>query len=191
MGTTRPSLLERVKRRGDEAAWREFFAIYAPMISRFARSRGLSEDESEDVAQSCMEKLSQTMATFDYQQDRGSFKNYVFTLTRHEIASRCRRKHPDLATSRELRSIPSAPDEAQQEWEHHWVSEHLAYCLARLTGEFSPESIEAFKLYALNEWPVERVCDTLGMSSNQVYLAKSRILKRLRSELTTMIGDIL
>jgi len=192
MDTTRPSLLVRVKRTDDKTAWREFYNLYAPLLSRFGRSRGLGAEEAEDVAQECMNILSRKMKDFDYSRGRGSFKNYLFTQVCHLIADRLRHKRPRPAESAELRRA-KAPndDELAKQWELHWVQEHLAYCLRNIESEFSPTTITAFKLYVLEDWPVEKVCETLSISTNQVYLAKSRVTRRLRSELTELVGEVL
>jgi RNA polymerase sigma-70 factor (ECF subfamily) len=192
MDTTRPSLLVRVKRSDDKSAWREFYALYAPLLSRFGRSRGLGQEEAEDVAQECMNVLAHKMKDFDYSRDRGSFKNYLFTQVCNQIADRLRRKRPRPAESQELRRLPAPDDhELAKQWEMHWLQEHLAYCLKNIEAEFSATTITAFKLYVLEDWPVEKVCETLSTTANQVYLAKSRVTKRLRSELSELIGDVL
>jgi len=192
MDTTRPSLLVRVKQPNDGNAWREFFDLYVPLLARFARSRGLKAEEAEDVAQECMNVLARTMPNFDYSRDKGSFKNYLFTQVSHQIADRLRRKRPRQAESGELRRLPAPEDDdAAKQWEHHWLKEHLAYCLKNIEGEFAPTTMTAFKLYVLEEWAVEKVCAVLNISSNQVYLAKSRVTRRLRGELTELVGEIL
>lgn len=189
MDTTRPSLLLRVRHADDQKAWQEFFKLYSPLLGRFARSRGLNPDEADDVAQECMNTLSRTMATFDYSRDKGSFKNYLFTQVSHLIADRLRKKRARQAESGDWRDLAAPGVDATKEWDRHWLQEHLAYCLKRLESDFSPTTVAAFKLYVLKEWPVEEICETLGMTANQVYLAKSRVTKRLRGELSELIGD--
>jgi len=192
MDTTRPSLLIRVKRPDDGSAWNEFYRLYAPLLARFGRSRGLSADDAEDVAQECMNVLARKMRDFDYSRDRGSFKNYLFTQVCNQITDRLRRKRPRLAESGELKRAQAKEDpEAVRQWERQWLQEHLAYCLEKLEREFSPNTIAAFKLYVLEEWPVEKVCDSLGINANQVYLSKSRVTRRLRAELSQLVGDVL
>lgn len=188
MDTTRPSLLQRVRQRDDQTAWREFFDLYNPLIVRFAKSRGLDDDTSADVAQECMKKLSQHMQAFDYERGRGSFKNYLMTLASHEISSRFRRKRPELASSGEWRNFATQDAKLQEDWDTHWLKEHINYCLGNIQSEFSEETMQAFKLYGLEQWPVARVCETLSMTDNQVYLAKSRITRRLRSEMVSLLG---
>ena len=49
MNTTRTTLLSRLKTRSDAAAWSEFHRIYAPLLYRYARGRGLSRADAEEV----------------------------------------------------------------------------------------------------------------------------------------------
>ena len=63
--------------------------------------------------------------------------------------------------------------------------------MARLELRCADHTVQAFRLYVLQDWPVERVCETLGLSANQVYLAKTRMIRRLREEVTQLVGDVL
>ncbi len=189
MESTRPSLLMRVKHRDDESAWREFCGLYSPLLKRFARMQRLSEEEAEDVAQECMNSLCNVMESFNYSRDRGSFKNYLYTLAVNRIASRKRRRRPRLAESGELQRIAVYDEDPAEAWEQQWLRQHLAFCLKEIESDFAPETIVAFKLYVLKERPVGEVCSTLNMTANQVYLAKSRVTRRLRTVLNELIGD--
>ena len=56
----------------------------------------------------------------------------------------------------------------------------LTKCLEQARRELDPNVFEAFELYALSEIPVDDVAQRLRMSRNAVYIAKSRVLSRLR-----------
>lgn len=160
------------------------------MLARYARRRGLNINEAEEVAQSCMEKLSRTMRTFQYSRSCGSFKNYLFVMVTHAIANAARGHRMLRAGTDVLENLRKSKTDADEQWNTHWLQEHLRYALERLDVEFSGSTIAAFKLYALQEWSVEKVCSTLGMTPNQVYLAKSRVTSRLRRELEELIGHV-
>lgn len=187
MDETRPSLLVRVKRRDDETAWREFYHLYAPLLERYARKRGLSREEADDVAQECMNILVKKMQGFTYARGKGTFKGYLYRLVCNHIADRVRKNKPRQAASGELRRLEAKDD---HHWEKLWLQQHLSFCLGNIQDEFSEITIAAFKLYALREWSVERVCESLGVTANQVYLAKSRVTRRLRKELNEYVGEV-
>jgi RNA polymerase sigma-70 factor (ECF subfamily) len=190
METTSATLLGRVRDVRDGDAWREFFALYFPLIRKYARARGLHADDAEEVAQECMKLLAQHMRRFRYSPNRGRFRGYLRTLVQHQIASLWRRKRPRQARAGDFEAWAAAPA-PDAPWERLWLREHLVYCVARLELRCADHTVQAFRLYVLQDWPVERVCETLGLSANQVYLAKTRMIRRLREEVTQLVGDVL
>jgi RNA polymerase sigma factor (sigma-70 family) len=190
MESTSATLLERVKDAGDADAWHRFFRLYYPLLAKYARMRGLRAPDAEEVAQECMNTLAGRMRNFRYRRGHGRFKEYLRTMVDHRIINLRRRKRPRQARTGELEGLAwgqaSGPG-----WHRLWLREHLACCLETLESRASDDTVEAFRLYALQSWPVEKVCETLGMTANQVYLAKSRMIRRLRNEITRRIGDVL
>lgn len=188
MLSTRPSLLERVKDRADASSWREFEALYSPLIRRYARARGLNPADADDVAQECMGKLVKVMPKFEYDPGRGRFKNYLRSMANHAIESQRRRKRPQAISGGAIGRMPAA-DDGRAEWEARWEREHLAWCLKKLRGQFPAAHLSAFRLYALEGRPVNEVCERLGLTRNQVYLAKSRITRQLRAAMNDLLSS--
>jgi len=188
--STSESLLKRVRDGGDAASWREFNALYSPLLVRYARCRGLRRSDAQDIAQECMGILVKVMPQFDYDRRRGRFKSYLRTLANNAIANRFRRRRPRLARTGELTGMANDDPTAQAAWETAWRREHLAYCLKRVETRFSSETLEAFRQHVLNERPVAEVCASLNMTANQVYLAKSRVTRRLRIEMEALVGEV-
>lgn len=191
MDTTSPTLLERLRGNEDSQAWREFVAIYYPLLQRFARLRGFSMGDAEDVAQECMTKLLRTMSSFRYDAKRGSFKGMLFTMVNRCVIQRARKRRPSHASATILNAATAKSNPDEDLWDREWLRHHLQYCLRLVEAELAESTVAAFRLYALKEWPVEKVCEALGLTANQVYLAKSRVMRRLREELGNRIGDVL
>jgi len=189
MDTTSPTLLLRVRDRNDESAWNEFVGLYTPILIHYGKSRGLAQPDAEDVAQECMQSLLSVMSEFEYSRSKGSFKNYLFTIATNKIRNRFRRRQPTPCESVVRALAQEAVGTDEHDWDRIWARRHLEYCLERVAQQFSNDTIAAFNLYALEDWPIEEVCRTLGLTANQVYLAKSRVTKRLRKEWTEVIGD--
>ena len=188
METTSATLLERVRDAEDAPAWREFFELYFPLLKRYARRRGLAEADAEEVAQDCMQTLARRMHSLEYDPARGHFRGYLRTMVERRIIDQHRRRAACQARTGELDRMPAA-EESQALWERLWLREHLRYCLSRLETRYSRQTVAAFELYVLREWPVERVCAELGLSANQVYLAKTRIGRKLRLALGDLVGE--
>ena len=69
----------------------------------------------------------------------------------------------------------------QQTWEDQWRRMVLKSCLEQARREFDSKVVTAFELYGLRGIGIEDVCRQLEMSRNAVYIAKSRVLSRLRA----------
>jgi RNA polymerase sigma-70 factor (ECF subfamily) len=68
----------------------------------------------------------------------------------------------------------------KQSWDAQWRQMVLTKCLDQARREFNPKVFEAFELYALKDKTVDEVAQKFKMSRNSVYIAKSRVLSRLR-----------
>jgi RNA polymerase sigma-70 factor (ECF subfamily) len=56
----------------------------------------------------------------------------------------------------------------------------LSLCIDAARQEFDAGTVEAFELYAVKQVSPADVAKKLGISRNAVYIAKSRVLGRLR-----------
>src|SRR5262249_62174760 len=81
--TTRPSLLARLRDPGDERAWREFAAIYAPLVYRLARRKGLQDADAADLTQDVFRAVAAALLRGGYDPGKGPFRGLRFPLARH------------------------------------------------------------------------------------------------------------
>ncbi len=185
MDQTRTTLLLRLRDRADDAAWRTFDALYRPMIVAYAHRRGLDAADAEDVAQQCAQAVLEGIA--DYQR-RGSFKGWLRTIARHKIVDHFRRKGRETrADTALLAETPGEPDDAA--WDRDWVSSHLRHGAEVARRELAPTTFEAFEMYALQGRDPADVARALGVSVAQVYVAKHRVVKRIREVLADILGQ--
>jgi RNA polymerase sigma-70 factor (ECF subfamily) len=179
----------RIKDRSDSAAWDEFHKLYSPLLYRYARGHGLSREDSEDVRAQCLEVITRKIGGFDYDKERGGFKNWLYRIANGKVIDLLRKHREKIADTRDLQALADpgpAPDEA---WEQHWKNQHLKYCVEQVRGSVSERNYQAFHLLLFDDCPVEEVCARLGMNANQVYKAKSRVLKRVRKILSELDPD--
>src|SRR5581483_7082886 len=71
--TTHASLLLRLRDLHDAGAWELFVTTYGPLIYRYCRRQGLQEADTSDVTQEVLGQVSRSIATFEYQPERGRF----------------------------------------------------------------------------------------------------------------------
>ena len=186
---TRASLLQRVRNAEDESSWQEFYDLYAPMVLAYARARGLDPDSAEEVMQECMASLARRMKTFEYSPEKGHFKGWVRTMVNRQVVSFIRKRREVHADTARLNLLEDTHPSVSDAWDHAWHTQRLRYCLERVREQVDSHTYQAFTHYVLDEWPVEKVAKDLEMNTNQVYLAKSRITKMLKSRMLELLGD--
>src|SRR6185437_8502768 len=103
---TRASLLVQIRDGANHAAWQEFVQLYGPVVYGFARHRGLQDADAADLMQEVMRSVSAAIGRLDYDRSRGTFRGWLFTITRNKVFSflSARRIRPqasgDISTNR-------------------------------------------------------------------------------------------
>lgn len=187
--TTHGSLLLRVRDPRDEEGWRTFYDIYSPLILRYAQARGLRPADAEEILQECMTALARGMRDFDYSPAKGRFKSWLRSMVNHQVINFLRRRRDRQAGEEQLAVLPDTDPSVSAVWDRTWRVQRLTYCLEQVRAEVAPKTYDAFCRYVLDEWPVTRVAEELGVSANDVYLAKSRITKRLKDKMFELLGS--
>ena len=182
---TQPSLLLRVRDPKDAQAWTRFVDVYTPLVFNFCRKRGLQAADAADVSQDVMRAVSGAIARFDYDREKGSFRDWLFRVTRNKLTDFTRRRPRQAAGSGEtavldlLESQPAAtPDE--DAWERQWKQRVFEYACEQVKGEFEERTWRAFWASAVEDRDVKAIAAELGMTAGAVYVAKSRVLSRIR-----------
>jgi len=186
MDETRTTLLLRLKDADDQTAWRTFDRLYRPMIVGYACSRGLDPNDAEDVAQECVQAVLAKIGEYEH---LASFKTWLRSITEKKICDlfRLRKRHVRAETS----ILAARVDEQltpPEEWERHWWAAHLRHCAEAVRHEISDTTYAAFVAYAIEEQPADAVAVKLGMTRSQVYVAKHRVLDRIRDLMLDLTG---
>lgn len=178
---THTTLLARMSAGQDSAAWSEFVDRYGSLIRRFCVLRGLQTSDADDVLQDVLVDLNRAMPNFRYDPTKGKFRSYLKTVVVHAIARKFRQPTPQASLGDMASAILPASDDAaaEEQWEYEWRQYHLSHAMHVIRGEFAEKEILAFERYALAGDDAKRVATDLGMSSDHVYQAKSRITRRL------------
>ena len=187
--TTRPSLLARIKDTGDRQAWAEFVDIYAPLIYGFAQKQGLQEADAADLTQEVLGAVARSAARLDYDPARGTFRGWLFTVVRNELcnfaAARKRQQagsgDTDMKRRLEQQPAPSADDAAA--WESDYERRLFALACEQVRRDFQESTWQAFWLTAIRGRSGKEVAGILGMTTAAVYLAKRRVIARIRQQI--------
>ncbi len=184
--TTHTTLVARLADAGDPAAWREFAERYGELIRAFARRQGLQPADCDDVLQDVLLELCRAMPRFQYDPSRGKFRSFLKTVVMRTIFRRFRQKRgATRQLNVEMEPAAASDSEIEQAWEEEWREYHLRQAMRSIEVEFDATTRAAFRAYVPEGRDAREVAASLGLSVDQVYQAKSRILKRL----TRLVGQ--
>jgi RNA polymerase sigma-70 factor (ECF subfamily) len=188
---TRASLLVQIRDGANDGAWREFMRLYGPIVYGFARKRGLQDADAADLMQDVMRSVSSAIGNLQYDRHQGTFRGWLFTITRNKIFNyfSARRIRPqasgDTATNRALGAHPDSSDDSDV-WELEYQRRLASLAMERVKSEFHETSWRAFCLTAVEGVAAAEAARQVGLSPGAVYVAKSRVLARLKQEVETM-----
>lgn len=188
---TRASLLVQLRDGTNHAAWHEFVKLYSPVVYGFARKRGLQDADAADLMQDVMRSVSKAVGALEYDRARGTFRGWLFTITRNKVFNflSARRGRPqgtgDSSTNRLLDSHPDAGD-GSETWELEYQRRLAALAMDRIKPEFQESTWRAFWLTAVEGRSAADAGKQAGLSAGAVYVAKSRVLARLKDEVETL-----
>jgi RNA polymerase sigma-70 factor (ECF subfamily) len=184
---TRPSLLVRLRDLTDAESWQTFVTTYAPLIYAYCRRRGAQDADAADVAQEVLTRVARAVRTFEYQPERGRFRDWLGTVTRRALAL-YQRKQAREARGAELGQVIDPEPEA--EWTADFHARVLGVALERIRGHFEAATWGAFLRVWQDGRPALEVSRELSLSIDSVYAAKSRVLKRLWEEVRMLAEDL-
>jgi RNA polymerase sigma-70 factor (ECF subfamily) len=185
MSETSVSFLNSLRADSDSRSWQEFVDLYTPLIRIWLSNQHVHEQECEDVTQEVMSVVLKRLPEFQRQRT-GSFRNWLKTITIY-CWQNYRRKHLQRLAAVGGTSFGETMNELADPGSHLsslWDQQHDQYVLQRLLEKIRPSIREstwaAFEAVAIDGKSPEEAAEALGMSTNAVYVAKSRVLAQLR-----------
>ena len=179
---TRHSLVARLRNSGDGEAWSQFLADYEPFLLALFRRRGLQEADVLDTAQQVLMTVASRVSDWRPDGRPASFRRWLTTIARN-AAVKCLQKNArhsqlEINSAAGRDSAVTAESTALQEYRQ----QVLIWSMEQIREEFRPSSWSAFWETAVEGRSVEVVCSELGLSSGAVYMARSRVMARLREK---------
>jgi RNA polymerase sigma factor (sigma-70 family) len=181
---TRQSLIVKLRDPADSSAWSEFVSLYEPLVYRLARRKGLQDADAKDVCQEVFRSVAAAISRWD--PDRGSFRGWLSTITRNLLINFLTRGRHQArgsgATSMQdlLEAQPAEDPSATALFEHEYRRQLFRTAAAEVKGEFEPATWQAFWQTAVENQAPKAVAAKLGLSVGSVYVARSRVLARIK-----------
>jgi RNA polymerase sigma-70 factor (ECF subfamily) len=180
---TRGSVIDGVCQQ-DAERWRQFDAIYRPILFAFLRKRGLNEVEADELIQVVFVKLLTRIQTYDRSKCR--FRTWLFRVTKNALIDRARRKKSyegalDGWAEQVLRATPSDSVVMEEDWIRIHREKIVAHALRDVRAQVSLKAWKCFEDRLLRDRPAAAIAAELDIKPGAVYVHATRVMKRVRA----------
>jgi RNA polymerase sigma-70 factor (ECF subfamily) len=192
MNETRQSLLLRAQ-TGETNAWQDLSDLYRPLILGWLNRQGVPPSDLEDLSQEVLLSVVKHLPSFQHSGQRGAFRAWLRTIVCSRATDYWRAQDAGARASGGSNATAALQEIADPESElnRRWDEEHDRYvirCLLDLVEvEFEPTTLLAFRRLALDGISGAEAAQELGLSVAAVYMAKSRVVARIRQEAEGLI----
>ncbi len=186
---TRPSLILRLGDRADDAAWAEFMEIYEPILFRLASRWGLQDADAREVVQETLLAVANAIPQFS-SAGRGAFRAWLNTITRNKLADHLAKRSKQERGSGDSQIQHWLDQQACETssasiWDWQAKRQIFAWAADRARHQVSESTWAAFYRTSVGGEPVAEVAKDLGLREGMVYVARSRVMARLRQHVET------
>lgn len=193
---TQPTLLVRIRDARDQEAWGRFVDLYGPLVYGFLYKRGLQDADAADLTQDVMRQVALAAHSLEYDPKRGSFRGWLFTVVQNRLTDHWRREGlrergaGDTDAQQKLNEVPQ-PDgcDASAQWDADYERQLFQYAANVVKQDFTHSTWQAFWRTAVEGRPGQTVAEELGITIAAVYLAKGRVMTRLKEQVKQLVGE--
>ena len=190
--TTRSSLIVRLSNRADSLAWEEFVDLYSPLIRRVAISRGMQDADACEIVQEVFIAIIKSIPHYQQRDQPGSFRSWLTTIARNKTLNRLSRLPLDVAkranhailedvvSKRASNDTEQNDAEQVNEMDLRWRQQIFVLAAEEVRMRVHPNTWTAFWMTAVEDRDCETVGNDLGLSVGAVYVARSRVLAKIR-----------
>lgn len=166
--------------------------LYQPFIARWLGRAGVSDEDAADLSQEVLAVLVKEVPDFRHAQTTGAFRKWLRTIVVNRTRGYWRTKQTrpkNLDESAVLAGLEDPSSGLSGEWDREHDTHVARQLLSALEGEFAPTTWMAFRRQVMDGVKAAEVAIELGLSTNAVLVAKSRVLRRFRTEAAGLIDS--
>jgi len=185
---TRASLLVRMRDPQDGRAWSEFAQIYEPLVYRLARGQGLQDADARDLTQQVLMAVAGRVGQWDPDRAHGTFRGWLFRVTRNLMVNLMinRRRHPpgkggsDVLRLLNEKTAPAGEESVLFDIEYR--RQVFRWAAQQVRREFREATWDLFWQTCVDGCEIKQTAEQFDVSVGAVYIARSRVLARLREK---------
>lgn len=181
---TRNSLILRLRNREDVDAWREFVAIYEPVIHKVAIRRGMQHADAQELVQRVLMAVAKAVDRFQPDANRAKFRTWLYRITHNEFCKELANAQKLMGTgdSQVLAMLQRLPADTIEDFSAEYRRAVFRWSAERVRPQVKPSTWQAFWRASVDGVSAATVADELGISVGAVYIARSRVMARLQHE---------
>jgi RNA polymerase sigma-70 factor (ECF subfamily) len=192
MDETRQSLLIRAQ-TGEANAWKILADVYRPLIIGWLNRQGVPVGDLDDLIQDVLLSVVKHLPAFQHSGQRGAFRRWLRTIICSRTTDYWRatgagaRGQGGSGATAALQQIADPESDLNRQWDEEHDRYVLNCLLDLVEEEFEPTTLRAFRRLALDGASGAEVARELGLSVSAAYVAKSRVLQRIRQKAEGLI----
>jgi RNA polymerase sigma-70 factor (ECF subfamily) len=192
MLTTSRTLLDRLRNQQDPHAWRVWLTVYEPWLRDWLGRHHFQPADTDDLLQNILVVVSRKLPAFVHNGRPGAFRTWLRSILVTEVRSflrqRQRQREAVDPTADWLDRLEDPRSELSRQWDQEHDQQVVRRLLSIIQPDFEESTWEVFRLLVLEDLPAAEVALRTGRNRNAIYVAKSRVLERLRQELDGLVG---
>lgn len=171
----------------NEGDWKQLLEVYGSLLRDWLARSGVLHADRDDLIQEVLMVVVRRVSEFEH-RGPGAFRAWLRSILANHLKKYFRDRPPSLPAV-DLDQVAAADSVIGKAWDREHDEHLAARALKIVEKDFAPETWAAFTRHVLDNRPARDVAEELGLSVNSVLLAKSRVLKRMRAELSGLVGE--
>lgn len=194
MTATSATLLDRLRDPRDAEAWGRLVELYTPLIRAWAERLNVRGPDADDLVQEVMAVVVRRYPEFVHPERPGAFRGWLRAIAANcaRTVWKARKVKPVAPGGTDFAGYLARLEDPADDLSRAWEREHDLHVtrklLDRIRPDFEPKTWEMFARFVLDGLTADEVAAELGCTPNAVYIAKSRVLARLRHEAGGLLG---
>jgi RNA polymerase sigma factor (sigma-70 family) len=193
MLTTQLTLIQRAS-RNESGAWELLDELYRPFVTCWFSVHIQNLVDVDDLTQEVLTTVFRELPAFDHSGRTGAFRKWLRTICLNRLLGYRRQlqvRGGAVGGSEFAARLNEIPDES--DLEKSWNLEHdaavLRFLFQRIETTFEAQTISVFRRLVIDGVAVAEVAGEFSISIGAAYVARSRVLRKLREESEQYLGD--
>ncbi|MDB4533870.1 sigma-70 family RNA polymerase sigma factor [Vicingaceae bacterium] len=192
---TSASLILRLQDPADHAAWSQFAEIYEPLIARMATQMGMQPADVAESTQEVLMHLTSVVRQWQPREQTGSFRSWLRRVARNVMIRFLQtRDHRCMGTGdtgvhKQLAENSNRLGFESQLYDIEFRHQVFGWVVNKIEKDFQQPTWQAFWLTMVENRPIKEVANEIQVSVGAVYIARSRVMRRLQNEVKKLIDD--